>query len=68
VDAFTLQRLKKFVIEHRASSGTLPTLADLERAGFPKTLVDAAKKKKLIEELYVTLTNGSIVKGFKAKG
>jgi hypothetical protein len=67
LDTFTLQRIRKFVLDFRVRSGQLPTLSDIEKAGFPKTAVELAKKKKLIEELYVTLTNGSIVKGFKAK-
>ncbi len=66
-DPFTLKRLQAFVGEHRKKSGALPTLKDLDAAGFPKDIVEEAKKKKLIEEFYVTLTNGNVVKGFKVK-
>ncbi len=64
-DPFTLKRLQTFVAELRKKSGALPTLKDLDAAGFSKETVEAAKKKKLIEEFYVTLTNGNIVKAFK---
>ena len=65
MDDFTLQRLRRFVIDFRGRFAKLPTLADLESAGFGKSVVEAARKKKLIQELYVTLTNGAIVKGYK---
>jgi hypothetical protein len=68
MDTFTLQRIRKFVVDFRIRSGQLPTLADLESAGFPKSAVEMAKKKKLIEEFYLTLTSGAIVKGYKVKG
>ncbi len=66
MDLFTLKRLAKFVAEHRLSSGQLATYQDLEKAGFSKEEIQSAKKKKLIEEFFVTLTNGTIMKGFKA--
>jgi hypothetical protein len=67
VDPFTERRLLKFIGDHRGKEGSLPTLRDLEAAGFGKEVVDAAIKQGLIEMLYVTLTNGSVVKGFKIK-
>lgn len=66
-DPFTLKRIQAFVAEHRKKSGALATLKDLDAAGFSKELVEEAKKKKLIEEFYVTLTNGTVVKAFKVK-
>lgn len=65
IDPFTARRLQKFVNEHRTRTGQLPTLADLTTGGFSQDVVDRAIKDKLLEQLYVTLTNGSVVKGFK---
>jgi hypothetical protein len=65
LDPFTRKRITRFVEDHRAKSGQLPTFADFEKAGFEKSLVKEAERAKLIEELYVTLTNGTVVKGFK---
>ena len=67
MDIFTLKRLQRRVRDFREEKGQLPTLQDLEAEGFDKGLVAQAVKKKLIEELYVTLTNGVIMKGYKAK-
>ena len=41
------------------------TLKDLDEAGFDRTLVNDAVRSKAIEEFYVTLTNGTVVKGYK---
>jgi hypothetical protein len=65
IDPFTERRLLKFITDFRSHSGTLPTLKDLDDNGFGKETVDAAIKQKLIEMLYVTLTNGTVVKGYK---
>jgi len=65
LDPFTRKRLEKFVGEFRGHEGVLPTLADLGAAGFDKAKVDDAIKDKIIVEFYVTLTNGTIVKGYK---
>jgi hypothetical protein len=65
LDPFTARRLSRFVEDHRAKSGQLPTYADFEKAGFARELVKEAERAKLIEELYVTLTNGTVVKGFR---
>lgn len=67
LDPFTQRRLLRFIADHRGEEGTLPTLRDLETAGFAKELVEAAIKQGLIEMFYVTLTNGSVVKGYKIK-
>ena len=67
LDAFTSKRLVKFTGEFRERSGQLPTLQDFEKEGFPKAAVEAAEKANLIEQFYVTLTNGSILKGYKVK-
>ncbi len=65
IDLFTRKRLVRFIEDHRAKSGQLPTFADLEKAGFDRALVKEAEKLKIIEEFYVTLTSGTVVKGFK---
>jgi len=65
LDPFTQKRLTRFIEEFRAKSGVLPTLQDLESAGFDRALVDAAVRQKVIEKFYVTLTSGTIVKGYK---
>ena len=67
MDAFSLKRLQKFVAEHREKTGQLATIKDIESAGFSNQDIAFAIKKQIIEEFYVTLTNGAIVKGFKPK-
>lgn len=67
MDPFSLKRLEKFVSEHRQKTGALATLKDLEKAGFSEEDVTFAIKKKRIEEFYVTLTNGVIMKAYKIK-
>ena len=64
-NSLELHRLLKFVDSHRAAKAQLPTLADIEAAGFSKQLVQEAEKQKRLVKLYVTLTNGAIVKGYK---
>ncbi len=68
MDLFSQRRLLKKIEDIRAETGQLPTLQDLDRAGFDREAVKAAIKLGLIEEFYVTLTNGSVVKGYKKKG
>ena len=65
LDPFTRKRLEKFITEFRDHSGILPTLEELAKAGFDKAKVDDAIHDKIIVEFYVTLTNGTIVKGYK---
>ena len=67
MDLFSLKRLQKLVAEHRGKTGQLATFKDLQAAGFSNEDVSEAIKKDLIEEFYVTLTNGTIVKAFKIK-
>ncbi len=67
LDAFTSKRLVKFTTAFRERSGQLPTLQDFEKEGFSKEVVEAGEKAKLIEQFYVTLTNGTILKGYKVK-
>jgi hypothetical protein len=67
LDLFTERRILKFIGDYRSKEGSLPTLKDLDAAGFSKEIVDAAIKQELIEMFYVTLTNGSVVKGYKIK-
>jgi hypothetical protein len=57
--------MRKFVEDFRARSGQLPTQSDFASAGFEKSHLSEALKSKLIEELYVTLTSGTTVKGYK---
>ena len=64
-DSFTMLRLCREVLRHREAHATLPTLRDLEAAGFAKETVAAAVKAGRLVELYVPLTNGSLVKGYK---
>jgi hypothetical protein len=68
LDPFTRRRLVRFIEEFRSRSGQLPTLQDLEGNGFDDDRVKSAIKEKVIEPFYVTLTNGTIVKGFKICG
>jgi hypothetical protein len=68
LDPFTRRRLVRFVGEFRAKQGQLPTLQDLGREGFSGDQIKAAIKEKCIEEFYVTLTSGTIVKGYKLGG
>ena len=65
LDAFTRRRLVKFIEDFRSKSGELPTLRDFYAAGFNPELLKNAKKQNVISEFYVTLTNGTIVKGYK---
>ena len=55
----------RFAEDFRNRQGQLATLADFEKNGFPKIWVETAVKKKLLAELYVTLTTGAVVKGYK---
>ena len=66
VDPFSLKRLKKFVEEFRARTGQYATQRDLESANFDGETLKAALKKKVVQELYVTMTSGAVVKVFKA--
>lgn len=65
LDPFTKRRLENFIRGHREAQGQLPTLKDLEAAGFSEDLIDRAVRERILELFYVTLTNGMIVKGYK---
>jgi hypothetical protein len=65
IDPFTRKRLENFVENFRLSHGQLPTLEDLAQGGFPKSKVDDAIHDQILSELYVTLTNGVVKKGYK---
>lgn len=67
LDPFTSKRITRFIEDHRKASGSLPTLKDFETAGFARKLIDQAVRKDLIEQFYVMLTNGTVVKGYKIK-
>ena len=62
---FEMRRLLKFLDSFRASHAELPTLKDLEAEGFAKELIASAEKSKQVVKLYVTMTNGAVVKGYK---
>ena len=65
LDPFTQRRLARWIDAFRASKGELPTRQELVSAGYTKDQIQAALKSKLLVELYVTLTNGTIVKVYK---
>jgi hypothetical protein len=67
LDTFTKNRIKKVIGEHRKSYGQLPTLKDLERQGFAKKEIEVGIKEKWLEQLYVNLTSGAVVKVIKVK-
>ena len=67
LDPFTQKRLLKFIEEFRARTGVLPTLQDLDQAGFDRNCIERALREQLLEQFYVTLTSGTVVKGFKIK-
>ena len=67
LDPFTQRRLRKVIEDFRAKSGQLPTHANLIENGFDHDAIKAALKGGVIEEFYVTLTNGTVVKGYKLK-
>lgn len=67
LDPFTARRITKFVEDHRAKTGQLPTVQDFESNGIARELIDSAERNGLIEKFYVTLTNGTVVKGYKIK-
>ena len=64
IDPFTIRRLIKFVEDHRHSTGQLPTLQDFERAGIARETVDQAVRQKILDQQYINLTNGPMVKGY----
>lgn len=67
LDIFTRKRLEKFIHDFRESTGQLPTLNDFDEGHFEKDIIKSAIHDQVIEEFYVTLTNGVIKKGFKIK-
>jgi len=67
LDPFTQKRIARFVEDHRRQSGQLPVLQDFEKSGISREQVDAAVRDGIIEQFYVTLTNGTILKGYKIK-
>jgi hypothetical protein len=64
LDPFTERRVRRFIEEFRVKTGQLPTLRDFQESGITEDVVKGAIKAKLIEERYVTLTSGTIVKGY----
>lgn len=66
-DPFTLKRIERFIEKHRTASGQLPSLQDFETGGFARELIKEAERGGAIVEFYVTLTNGTVVKGYKIK-
>ena len=67
LDPFTLKRIERFIETHRTATGQLPTIQDFEKNGMDREQIKGAIKAERIEEFFVTLTNGSLVKGFKLK-
>ncbi len=67
LDPFTLRRLARFAQTFRDKNAQLPTLADFEAEGFEKSVVAQAVKEEFLLELYVNLTSGAVVKGYKKK-
>ena len=67
MDPFSLRRLLKFLESFRTQTGQLPMLSDFATAGFDKDTVNWAVRKEHIEEFYVTLSDGSVRKGYKVK-
>ena len=65
LDLFTRRRLVEWVKNFRTRTGQLPTLQDLLKGGFSHSCIDQAIKEKCLEQFYVTLTHGSIVKAYK---
>ena len=64
---FTLRRLTRFAETFRDKKAQLPTLKDFEEGGFDKSVVAQAVKEECLVELYVNLTSGAVVKGYKKK-
>ena len=67
IDSFTSRRISRFVEEHRKRSGQLPTLQDFEKSQIPPTTVDQAVREGLLEQAYINLTSGPMVKGYRLK-
>ncbi len=67
LDPFTLKRLARFAETFRDKKAQLATLKDFEAEGFEKAVVDQAVKDGFLVELYVTMTTGAVVKGYKKK-
>ena len=67
LDPFSSRRLTRFIETFRKGTGTLPALQDFEKDGFSRQLVEQAVKDGTIEQFYVTLTSGTIIKGYKIR-
>lgn len=67
MDTFTKTRIKKTISEHRKKHAQLPTLKDLEKYGFSKKEIETGIKEKWLEQLYINMTTGAVVKVFKVK-
>ena len=67
MDLFTQKRIVRFVEEFRKKSGKMPCLKDFEASGFDRERVELAVKDKVLEQFYVTLTSGTVVKTFKIR-
>ena len=65
LDQITKRRILNFIRGFKTKTGELPTFRDLEEGRFGEDIVKQAVKDGLIEELFVTLTSGTIVKGFR---
>lgn len=65
VDPFTRRRIIRFIEEFRTQNGQLPTLRDFAKQHIEESQVDGAIRDGAVEMVYVTLTNGNVVKGYK---
>jgi len=65
MDRFLQNRIVRFVQDWRQRSGELPTLQDFEASGLDRKWIDEAERLGLVEKFYVTLTSGTIKKGYK---
>lgn len=67
LDVFTQTRMKRFIEDFRRQSGQLPTLQDFDAAGIDRKQVELGLKDQVLEQFYVTLSNGTIVKAYKVR-
>jgi hypothetical protein len=64
IDPFTKKRILSIIDAHRSKAGVLPTLQDFNSLGVSESTIDSAVREKIIELRYVTLTSGTILKGY----
>lgn len=67
IDPFTAKRITVIVERIRSKSGQLPTIKDFEAEGIDRKTIDRAVLENILDQFYVTLTNGTLVKTYKVK-